>query len=279
MLRTFIKLTRTEERAALLIRAITLLEENNYLTLVDQIEATAAGEEVSDNQITIAKIEDQLGEAITSVYAAHSIHIRYDQNQIGLIIDLLEFLLNFGTEKGHTPELGSVEEIYELADTNEGVLAALFDNSGHNISFEPLDFVVWVGLTFIKSLERFVVDTSNDRVEEEHGKLLQGDDLENFKKFGSLFPEALAVKHCAQVRGVESDLNHLLFTYDQVIGKLGAKELAVELVGFVIISKTPETTTKGNYAISLVEQVSGQGNRALEVINMVKQTIDKVGLK
>lgn len=279
MLRTFIKLTRTEERAALLIRAITLLEENNYLTLVDQIEATAAGEEVSDNQITIAKIEDQLGEAIASVYAAHSIHIRYDQNQIGLIIDLLEFLLNFGTEKGHTPELGSVEEIYELADTNEGVLAALFDNSGHNISFEPLDFVVWVGLTFIKSLERFVVDTSNDRVEEEHGKLLQGDDLENFKKFGSLFPEALAVKHCAQVRGVESDLNHLLFTYDQVIGKLGAKELAVELVGFVIISKTPETTTKGNYAISLVEQVSGQGNRALEVINMVKQTIDKVGLK
>ena len=279
MLRTFIKLTRTEERAALLIRAITLLEENNYLTLVDQIEATAASEEVGDNQITIAKIEDQLGEAITSVYAAHSIHIRYDQNQIGLIVDLLEFLLNFGTEKGHTPELGSVEEIYELADTNEGVLAALFDNSGHNISFEPLDFVVWVGLTFIKSLERFVVDTSNDRVEEEHGKLLQGDDLENFKKFGSLFPEAIAVKHCAQVRGVESDLNHLLFTYDQVINKLGAKELAVELVGFVIISKTPETTTKGNYAISLVEQVSGQGNRALEVINMVKQTIDKVGLK
>lgn len=279
MLRTFIKLTRTEERAALLIRAITLLEENNYLTLVDQIEATAASEEVSDNQITIAKIEDQLGEAITSVYAAHSIHIRYDQNQICLIVDLLEFLLNFGTEKGHTPELGSVDEIYELADTNEGILAALFDNSGHNISFEPLDFVSWVGLTFIKSLERFVVDTVNDRVEEEHGQLLQGEDLENFKKFGSLFPEAIAVKHCAQVRGVESDLNHLLFTYDQVINKLGAKELAVELVGFVIISKAPETTTKGNYAISLVEQVSGQGNRALEVINMVKQTIDKVGLK
>lgn len=280
MLRTFIRTTRTPERADLIIRAIDLIEQNNYLSFIDQLEATAADDTVPDNQAIMSALEAQLGDVITALFAAHSVHIEYDQNRLDEIVGLLEFLLHFGTEKGYMPEnLQSENDIWELGDTNEEILINLFDGSGHNPNGNPLDFVTWVGVTFVHNLKNFITTAVTSVVEEEHDEILQGDDLENLRKFAALFPDSLAVKHIKEVRGVYCNINNLFFRYDDDLSKMSAPNLAIEIVGFVLISKTPEDQTKADFALSIIEGVAGQSTRALDVVNVVKQTIDKVGLK
>lgn len=280
MLRTFIRTTRTPERADLLIRTLVLIENMGYLNLIDSIETIGGAEAETNPDLIIAAIEDQIGEAVTAIYAAHSINIDYDPNKLQEILDLLRFLLFFNQPGGYTAtHLQTQFDLYELGETNEEILLNLYESSGHCHSNEPIDWITRVGIAFINNLAKAVEQAAQMVPEEEPGEVIQGETLEVLKKFSALHPESIAVKHINQVQGRVCNINNLFFIYDDILNGMQPNALAVELVGFSIISATPSDKTKGEFAIDMVETAAGQNTRALNVINAITQVIAKVGMK
>lgn len=278
MLRTFIRTTCTPERAALLIRLVDLIEKASYLDLIDGMEAVVAAEGQGTADDVRAALEQKLGDCVEAIYAAHSITIVFDPNLLAEIAQHLEFLLWFNTADGYTPELETEQDVYELGDTPFDILDELYEMSGRNVSGEPTAWVTGVGLALIKNIVKAVVANGQNK-DESSTKLVQFSSQEDLKKFASIYPDSLALKHVRSVNGIISNINELFFTYDEELLKMTPHDLAVEVLGFAIISENPDDVSNATYARRIVENAAGQGSRAMDVVNQLTKVIDRVGLK
>lgn len=278
MLRTFIRTTCTPERADILIRLVDLIERAQYLDLIDGLEAVVAaeGQGTADDVRTV--FEQKLGDIVEAIYAAHSITAVYDQNMVAEITQHLKFLLWFNTPDGYTPEMDSEQEVYELGDDPMTILDELYEMSGHNVSSEPVTWVTAVGLVFVKKIVEVVVANARNK-DIATVKLVQFDSQEDLKKFAAIYPDSLALKHVLSVGGIICNINELFFTYDEELLKMSAHDLAVEVLGFAIISENPDEVSNATFAKRIVENAAGQGARAMDVVNQLTKVIDRVGLK
>lgn len=279
MLRTFIRATCTPERAALLIRVIDLIENAGYLNMIDSLESVVARDPEGESSELRGTLERSIGDVVEAIYNAHSIRVTYDINRVEDILQHLTFLIYFNTPFGYRPELSSEYDLYEYGDDATTILANLYDESGHNLSGEPTDWVDEVGLSLITNIVKAINANNKQNIQFEDITIITGEELDAFKKFAAIFPESLTVKHIKSTRGVVCNINELFFLYSEKITSLSAQELAVEILGFSIISHTPKDVSKGTYAKGLVETTAGQGTRALDVVNHLSKVIEKVGLK
>lgn len=278
MLRTFIRTTCTPERASQLIRLIDLIEKASYLNLIDSLEAVVAAEGQGTADDVRSRLEQRLGDVVEAIYSAHGITSEFDPNLLAEIAQHLEFLLWFNTPEGYTPELDSEQDVYELGETPLDILDELYEMSGHNVSGEPVTWVTDVGLVLIKMIIANVVRNSKN-AEPTKVTLVQFDSQEDLKKFAAIYPDSLALKHILSVSGIVCNINELFFTYDEELQKMSAHDLAVEVLGFAIISENPDDVSNATFAKRIVENASGQGGRALDVVAQLAKVIDRVGLK
>lgn len=278
MLRTFIRVTCTPERASQIIRLVDLIEKASYLNLIDSLEAVVAAEGQGTADDVRSRFEQRLGDVVEAIYGAHGITAEFDPNLLAEIAQHLEFLLWFNTEDGYTPELDSEQDVYELGDSPTDILDELYEMSGRNVSGEPVTWVKNVGIVLVKQIVATVVQNAL-RADPTKVTLVQFDSQEDLKKFAAIYPESLALKHILSVSGIVCNINELFFTYDEELQKMSAHDLAVEVLGFAIISENPDDVSSATFARRIVENAAGQGGRALDVVAQLAKVIDRVGLK
>lgn len=273
MLEEFLNNVYHPNRTVELVNAVNLLDRIGLTNYTDKINEILKGEVGIEALAIAGNIESSIESGIVAGFTQFGVNIDFDRSQIGVISDMLEFLASWETYEGSSPEsFPELEDITELASTNEDILIELFEMSGGNPNDRLIDWVVEVSPSLISKIQESF--TKKPEVTDEPS-LLPVSALHDFRLFAVHFPDAGVVSYVKMGGAIGVSLSTLLLQNEELISSGNYKTTAIEMAGLALISDLERDTLQEEFA-KLVEPVIGSTVSGQNVLKEVNAIFSKV---
>ena len=224
----------------------------------------------------LSNIEGCVETALVGAFVQFGISIDYRHESIQEHMELLNFLMTWGTPDGYDKSSVNLngESLRELGVNDTDVLLEFWARVTGKPEFAYVDWVLTVEHYLIHVLEGMLADTEEPEPEEE-ANLVTFSILNPFRGYAAHYPDTLAVKYVKLGGALALPLDRLLLNVAPTLNAGLPDDFALDLVGFGLLSTTPREELAMQLA-TFIEQTYGPTSEARRCIATLNKILTNV---